>query len=189
MVQKIPNVMLEEFAPDVVGLVPVGAVIPYCGATAPANWAFAFGQQLEKEGHPALWAALGETFGAATATHFRLPDLRGRAPIGKDNMGGTPANRVTSGVSNVDATTLGAAGGSQSMQQHNHGVTDPGHNHTTGALNTAMGPSGISTPDGVSEFSGSTGSSQTGISIQNAGTGASQNVQPSLVVNYIIRVK
>jgi microcystin-dependent protein len=189
VVQKIPNSMLEELAPDVVGLVPVGAVVPYCGVTAPANWAFAFGQQLPKADFPALWAVLGENFGAATSTDFRLPDLRGRVALGKDNMGGTPANRVTSNVSGVDAATLGAAGGSQALQQHNHGVTDPGHNHTTGALNTSMGPSGISSPDGVTEFSGSTGSSQTGISVQNSGTGSSQNVQPSLVVNYIVRVK
>ena len=181
--------MLEELSPDVVGLVPVGAVIPYCGTSAPANWAFAFGQQLEKAGHPALWAALGETFGAATATHFRLPDLRGRAPIGKDNMGGTPANRVTSGVSGVDAATLGAAGGSQALQQHNHGVADPGHAHTTSAIVSTSGPDGMFSPDGVTEMSTSTGNSVTGISIQNAGTGTSQNVQPSLVVNYIIRVK
>lgn len=189
MVQKIPNTMLEDEAPDLVGLVPVGAVVPYCGLVAPPNWAFAFGQQLAKADYPALWAVVGESFGAATSTLFRAPDLRGRVAVGKDNMGGTPANRVTTAGSTVDGSALGGAGGSQFMQQHNHGVTDPGHAHSTSAIYSTSGPDGALSPDGVTAVSGTTGGSTTGVSIQNAGTGTSQNVQPSLVLNYIIRVK
>jgi microcystin-dependent protein len=64
------------------------------------------------------------------STTYTLPDLRGRLPLGKDNMGGSAANRVTVGVSGVDASVLTTGGGDQALQQHTHAVTDPGHGHT-----------------------------------------------------------
>lgn len=191
MVQKIPNTMLEDAAPDLIGLVPVGAVVPFCGAAAPANWVFAFGQQLAKADYPALWAVVGESFGAATSTLFRAPDLRGRVAVGKDNMGGTPANRVTTAGSAVDGSALGGAGGSQFMQQHNHGVSDPGHVHDIfgdGVWGSPVG-GGSGPESSAAAASLSIQSATTGISVQSTGTGTSQNVQPSIILNYIIRAK
>jgi len=69
-----------------------------------------------------------------------LPDLRGRMTVGRDNMGGSAANRVTTAGSGIDGTTLGASGGAQSVTltvaqipSHNHGGTTGNagaHNHT-----------------------------------------------------------
>lgn len=42
-----------------------------------------------------------------------LPDLRGRVVAGKDNMGGSAANRLTSGASGVAGNTIGATGGAE----------------------------------------------------------------------------
>lgn len=42
-------------------------------------------------------------------------DMRGRAVFGKDNMGGTAADRITNALSGVVGTTLGASGGAQSV--------------------------------------------------------------------------
>ena len=73
------------------------------------------------------------------ATTFNVPDLRGRAPVGADGMGGSTASRVTSGVSGVNGALLGAAGGSQNAQRDTlvassaatstatSTPTDPGH--------------------------------------------------------------
>lgn len=184
MTTKVPPAMLEEGS-EAVGLVPIGALVPFAGATPPANWLLAYGQSLVRADYLELAAALGVVSGA----NFTLPDLRGRAVAGRDNMGGTPANRLTSAVSGIDGAQLGAAGGNQNLHQHSHGVTDPGHTHTTPTVNTTFGPSGSSSPDGVSETLGNTSSSTTSISIQNAGTGSSQNVQPTIVLNWIIRAK
>jgi len=63
------------------------------------------------------------------STTYTMPDRRGRAMFGLDNMGGTAANRITTAGSGINGTTPGTAGGSQSLQSHNHTVTDPGHNH------------------------------------------------------------
>lgn len=78
-----------------------------------------------------LFVALGPgswAFGAGNGTTtYTLPDFRGRVPVGIDGSG---ANRVTSAVSGIDANTLAASGGDQSLQQHTHAVSDPGHGHT-----------------------------------------------------------
>lgn len=190
MVQKVPNTMLEDAAPDLIGLVPVGAPLPYFGASAPVNWVFAYGQQLAKADYPALWEVLQEVGGAATATHFRVPDLRGRSIFGRDNMGGTPANRVTSAGSGIDAATLGASGGNQAMQQHNHAVTDPGHTHTV--MGSGTSNNGADTSEGmygVGQGGVTINSATTGISVQSTGTGNAQNMPPAIVANWIIRAK
>lgn len=187
MTTKVSSAMLEDGS-EVVGLVPVGAMLPFGGRTEPANWLFARGQAVSRTTYATLFAAIGTAFGAGNgSTTFNVPDLRGRVPVGRDNMGGTPANRLTQAVSGVDATTVGAAGGDQRLHQHNHGVTDPGHSHMGGSIGTVQVDHGIQ--DLASSGSMSTGPATTGITIQNAGGGASQNVQPVVVANWIIRAK
>src|SRR5262249_51547010 len=61
------------------------------------------------------------------STTFNLPDMRGRGAYGRDDMGGSAANRVTSGVSGIAAIRIGASGGDQNLHQHNH--TSPAHSH------------------------------------------------------------
>lgn len=187
MTTKVSSAMLQDGS-EVVGLVPVGAMLPFGGTTEPANWLFARGQAVSRTTYAALFAAIGTAFGAGNGTTtFNLPDLRGRVPVGRDNMGGTPANRLTSAVSGVDATTVGAAGGDQRLHQHNHNVTDPGHVHNTATVEAGPGEN-ISFGGAAATF-GQTQSATTGITIQNAGGGASQNVQPVVVTNWIIRAQ
>ena len=92
---------------------------------------------------------------------------------------------------------------------HSHGVNDPTHSHESGTLGLAGGggsgfTSGVLAAGGVIVNAAATGislqSSTAGISIQAAGTGASvvnaqaggggahNNMPPTMIVNYIIRV-
>ena len=113
------------------GVVPIGSGMDFFGTTAPALWLFAAGQAVSRTTYAALFAVLGTTYGGGDgSTTFNLPDKRGRSSIGKDNMGGAAASRVTAAISGVDGTVLGAAGGNQALQSHNHGIADPGHAHT-----------------------------------------------------------
>lgn len=188
MTTKVPPAMLEEGS-EAVGLVPIGALVPFAGATVPTNWLLAHGQSLVRADYAALFTAIGVTYGSASGTTFNLPDMRGRVAAGRDNMGGTPANRLTSGVSGIDGAALGAAGGNQNLHQHSHSVTDPGHGHEfTGGRATNVGADTAPMSEGVGYNSGGAiADAFTDISIQNAGSGASQNVQPTLVLNWVIR--
>jgi hypothetical protein len=139
-------------------------------------------------------------------TTFNLPDRRGRVAVTRAGTSG----RITTAGSGVDGLRFGAVGGDQNLQQHLHGVTqtphghgvsDPGHVH--GNENLHMTPFvgiGFATYTGggagVLYYSpNGTLPSGTGISIQgananitiqNAGTGGSGNVQPCIVCNHII---
>jgi len=168
---------------------PVGIIAPFSGTVAPTNWDFADGGALSRTDYAALFAVIGETYGSGDGTTtFNKPDLRGRTAFGKDDMGGTAADRVTSAVSGIDGATLGAAGGDEAMQEHDHTLTDPGHDHPmTGSVGVDV--AGEATCLITNSTGNTTGSATTGITMATAGAGDSQNMPPALILNYIIRVK
>lgn len=96
---------------------PVGRVTSFAGATAPSGWLLCYGQAVPRSGptgYPELFFIIGTTYGSGDgSTTFNLPDLRGRTIYGKDDMGGSAANRITTAGSGLDGLTLGAGGGSQ----------------------------------------------------------------------------
>src|SRR5688500_6092933 len=95
-------------------IVPTGAVLPHAGSTAPTDWLLCDGSAVSRTTYAGLFNVIGETYGVGDGSiTFNLPDLRGRAVAGKDNMGGSAANRITSGGSGITGTTLGAAGGTE----------------------------------------------------------------------------
>jgi microcystin-dependent protein len=129
-----------------VTIMPAGAIVPYAGSSAPSGWLLCYGQLVSTTTYANLYTALGTTYGSGSGT-FGIPDLRGRAAFGVDNMGGSTASRVTSGGSGITGTTLGAAGGAETVtlstaqlpahnhsasdSGHSHGISDPGHTHNS----------------------------------------------------------
>lgn len=97
--------------------IPLGGMIDYFGTTAPSsNFVFPFGQAISRTTYAALFAMFGTTFGVGDGvTTFNIPDMRGRVGVGKDDMGGAAAGRVTTAGSGVDGATLGAVGGAQNV--------------------------------------------------------------------------
>jgi microcystin-dependent protein len=162
-----------------IGMIPVGTVQPYAGGTAPVGWLLCAGQSLNASTNTQyadLWSVLGTTYGGSGITAFNLPDLRGRSPFGKDDMGGSAASRVTSGVSGITGTTLGTAGGSQALAAHTHAVTGAFANQSQ-AVNSAGTTWGSS--------SGSTNSVTS--AGHNLTSGSSGNMPPAIILNYIIK--
>jgi microcystin-dependent protein len=167
---------------------PAGAMMPYAGSAAPSGWLLCYGQAVSRATYAALWAALGTTYGSGDgSTTFNLPDLRGRVAAGVDNMGGSAANRITSGGSGITGTTLGASGGAET-----HTLTTaqiPSHTHGAGSYM-------VQVCDGSGGGSGYPRNLYSGVAITLPVTGTSgssgsgnahQNAQPTIMLNYIIK--
>ena len=76
-----------------VDLLPAGAIFPYAGATAPTGYLLSFGQAISRSTYADLFSAISTTYGAGDGSStFNVPDLRGRAVGGQDDMGGTSAD-------------------------------------------------------------------------------------------------
>jgi microcystin-dependent protein len=103
------------------GLPPGGIVEPFAGASAPAGWLLCDGAAISRATYTDLFAVIEIIYGAGDgSTTFNLPDLRGRAVHGADDMHNNPAGRMTM------MGSLGAAGGSQYMQIHAHTFSKSG---------------------------------------------------------------
>ena len=167
-------------------LMPTGTIADYAGATAPDGWLLCYGQTVSRTTYAKLFAVIGTLFGAGDgSTTFGIPDLRGRVIAGQDDMGGTSANRLTGVTGSVDGDVLGATGGTET---HTLSATEmPSHNHTFSdrimVWDAAQKGNYAGSAFGAQFYSfGSTAS------MRNAGGGgAHNNVQPTLVLNKIIR--
>lgn len=175
-----------------VPLVPVGSIMPYAGTSEPTGWLLCYGQAISRTTYAALFAVVGTVYGSGDgSTTFNLPDLRGRVIAGQDDMGGSSANRLTGVTGSVDGDVLGGSGGTEThtltvaeMPSHGHKIADG-----TGGAGTNTWPEGTA---GIAGMDTQTGNYVTsGALIQHientGGGGAHNNVQPTFILNYIIR--
>lgn len=159
-------------AANTTSAVPAGHILPWPGNAAPAGYSFAYGQAVSRTTYAAAFAVYSTVYGSGDgSTTFNLPDLRGRTIFGRDDMGGSPANRIT-----TNGIVLGSTGGED---KHLLTVLEmPSHTHTY----TAWSASG----SGASNGSGNGGiSSNTGA--QGGGT-SHNNMPPYTVMNWIVKL-
>lgn len=112
---------------------PAGTVVFYAGASAPAGYVLGYGEALSRTTYANLFSAIGTVYGIGDgSTTFNVPDCRGRAVFGKDDMGGSAAGRLTNAVTGgIDGVTLGASGGERA---HTQSIAEmPAHHHIAGS--------------------------------------------------------
>ena len=161
-------------------IMPTGAVLPYAGSSAPTGFLLCYGQAISRSTYADLFSAISTTYGTGDGSStFNLPDLRGRVVAGQDDMGGSSADRLTDQTGGLNGDTLGDTGGSETHTLSTAQM--PAHTHTVAAQQQV---SGDSTNRGGS---GQLGAAAT-ITTSSTGSGsAHNNVQPTIILNYIIR--
>jgi microcystin-dependent protein len=156
-----------------------GKVEPCALSSAPPGWLLCYGQAISRTTYRDLFDAIGTTYGVGDgSTTFNAPDLRGRVWAGKDNMGGSSANRVTDsqadsmgGVMGAETHTLTTA----ELASHSHGIT--AYMRGSGTAEAKLAAEDRD-PDSVV----GTATSNT------AGSGtAHNNMQPTMFGNWIIK--
>lgn len=104
------------------------------------------------------------------STTFTVADARDRSSLGRGNMGGAAAGRVTVGATGLNSSKLGAGGGDQNMPTHFHQISG-----TTANINNSPGAHFYNTNQ-----------ANTAGGTANAGTGTANNLPPVLVENVAI---
>lgn len=149
--------------------------------------------------------------GGAGSTHVRLPDMRGRVAIGSGTGTGLTARSLgaTGGAETVTLTSSqsGSAAHVHGITEtaHTHSVASDSHRHTVWSYSrSGARPSTMPEPDNANynNYTGynATSSTNAGFSINNATSGvtvanvdsssassAHNNIQPSLVLSFIIK--
>lgn len=165
--------------------VPTGAIIPFAGPVnkVPSNFLVCDGRELSRVVYQSLFNVIGIAYGSPSSSSvFKLPDLRGRVVVGRDNMGGQPANRIASSW----AALLGGVGGTEThaltipqIPSHTHDYDDRVFAEGAGGA-LAGADDGTNTDSVHGSTAGTTGTSGAGI--------PHNNLQPSMAQLYVIRI-
>ena len=128
------NTGLDKLTELLALALPLGTIQMYPKTTAPTattnggTWLVCDGSALIQANYPDLYGVIGITYGNGgnASTHFNLPDLRSRVPVGYnvDTITGRSTRAIALG-SGAETHTLADA----EIPKHQHPITDNGHIH------------------------------------------------------------
>jgi microcystin-dependent protein len=202
--------MLSSAVPSVNEIMPIGSIIQTARLSAPTGWLLCQGQSVSRTTYLGLFSAIGDTYGAGDgSTTFLIPNLQGRVPVGKASSGTFSSMSSSGGFETHTLTEAQMPSHTHSQASHGHtfsGTTNTtgAHSHTaygalvnrgTGAVfreltQASNGSSNVPTSsdgDHSHTYSGTTSSSSS--TIGTTGSDSSHNnLQPYIVLNYMIKV-
>jgi microcystin-dependent protein len=115
-INAVPNAMVAEtlqgYTPTNI-YTPVGSLVAMATTSCPAGYVVTNGQSLVRSSFPALFTAIGTTYGFQTSTTFNVPDTRGYFLRGLDTTGTVDVNGSTRTVGSTEQ---------DSMQGHVHQI-------------------------------------------------------------------
>ena len=192
---------------------PIGAILPYAGASAPYGFLLCDGGEVERGKFSDLYDIISTTYNGTDPlvgiSTFRIPDLRGRFALGRDNMdNGITVPNSTGGyveggggvvgrVSGTEPQNVGQASGAstqtllvRNLPDHEHDmVGSAGGQYAAVKLDTAL-PTDFGAfldagPTAAGKFNYLPNSG--GIKTTSPLSDAFSLMNPFLTINYIIR--
>lgn len=159
--------------------VPPGCVFDFTSNVTPTGYLQCFGQAVSRTTYAALFAVISTTYGVGDgSTTFNLPDYRGRVSAAPDNMGGTPAGRLTTAT--VNSISLAGVGGEQTHTLVTAELAQHNHTYTAGINIGAAGGQAAGIGGEVVQNQGlTTGTTGSGL--------PHNNLQPTILINKIIK--
>ena len=151
----------------------------FAGNFAPRGWAFCNGQLLPISQNTALFSLIGTTYGGDGRTTTALPNLKGRVPMHPGRGPGLTSRRLgqRGGTEMVTLTEAQMASHKhQARASSGNADTNAPANHTMASI-VARGSSVYAAANNLGTFNDLA---------QTGGSQAHNNMQPYLVMNFII---
>ena len=191
---------------------PIGAILPFAGFAVPYGFLFCDGSEVERAKFSDLFDIIGTTYNGTTpligVNTFRIPDLRGRFALGRDNMDNAGTVPIATGgfvdggggtagrVPDTKAQNIGGDAGQSSVSltlanlpEHSHSLSSARQDYAAVAVTTTIDPEATSglgpTAPGQAQYLKDSGGVKkpTG-TILGTAIGI---MNPFLTINYIIR--
>lgn len=163
--------------------VPVGTVLPFPSSNIPSGYMLCDGRALSRTNYAELFAIIGTSYGSGDgSTTFNLPNIKGKIPVGLDR-------------NDTDFDALG-----KTLGEKKHSLSETELPYIDGYFphvaygeykvggHTSFVQNRPSTYEGQQSSSSNTSGYKFAFGNSDETTRAHNNIQPSIVINYVIKV-